>query len=82
MSTITVDFKRSGDGLDDDSQLHIFIKNRKSDTSDSGDPGSLAQHIQNYADADNNWFEKNSYLGCALYANAGGVPTTTIIPGG
>ena len=72
VSSITVDFKRSGDGLDDDSQLHIFIKNRKSDTSDSGDPGSLAQHIQNYADADNNWFEKNSYLGCALYANAGG----------
>jgi phospholipase C len=72
VSSITVDFKRTGDGLDDDTQLHVFIKNRKSDTSDSGDPGSLAQNIQDYADAENNWFEKNSYLGCALYANAGG----------
>jgi phospholipase C len=72
VSSITVDFKMTGDDLDDDTQLHLFIKNRKSDTSDSGDPGSLAQHIQNYADAENNWFEKNSYLGCALFANVGG----------
>ena len=72
VSSITVDFHMTGDDLDDDTQLHIFIKNRKSDTSDSGDPGSLAQHIQNYADAENNWFEKNPYLGCALYANVGG----------
>jgi len=55
----------------DETQLHIFVKNRKSDTSDSGDPGSLAQHIQNYADAENNWFAKNPYLGCALCANVG-----------
>ncbi len=72
VNSITVEFKMTGDDLDDETQLHIFIKNRKSDTSDSGDPGSLAQHIQDYADAENNWFEKNSYLGCALYANVGG----------
>jgi phospholipase C len=72
VSSITVDFKMTGDDLDDETQLHLFIKNRKSDTSDSGDPGSLAQHIQNYADAENNWFEKNPYLGCALCANVGG----------
>lgn len=72
VSSITVDFKMTGDDLDDETQLHLFIKNRKSDTSDSGDPGSLAQHIQNYADAENNWFEKNAYLGCALSANVGG----------
>ena len=72
VNSITVEFKMGGDNLDDNTQLHLFIKNRKSDTSDSGDPGSLAQHIQNYADADNKWFEKNSYLGCALFANVGG----------
>ena len=72
VNSITIDFKMLGDGVDDETQLHLFIKNRKSDTSDSGDPGSLAQHIQNYADAENNWFEKNSYLGCALSANVGG----------
>ncbi len=72
VSSIKIDFKMTGDDLDDDTQLHIFVKNRKSDTSDSGDPGSLAQHIQNYADAENNWFEKNSYMGCALFANVGG----------
>lgn len=72
VSSITVDFKMTGDDLDDDTQLHLFIKNRKSDTSDSGDPGSLAQNIQDYADAENNWFEKNPYLGCALFANVGG----------
>jgi hypothetical protein len=53
----------TGDDLDDETQLHLFIKNRKSDTSDSGDPGSLAQHIQNYADGESNWFDKTSYLG-------------------
>jgi phospholipase C len=72
VNSITVDFKMTGDNLDDETQLHIFVKNRKSDTSDSGDPGSLAQHIQNFADAENNWFEKNSYLGWALSANVGG----------
>jgi len=72
VSSITVTFKMLGDGVDDETQLHLFIKNRQSDTSDSGDPGSLAQHIQNYADAENNWFEKNSYLGRALSANVGG----------
>jgi phospholipase C len=72
VSSITVNFHMTGDDLDDDTQLHIFIKNRKSDTSDSGDPGSLAQHIQNYADGENNWFDKNAYLGCALFANVGG----------
>jgi len=72
VSSITVDFKMTGDDLDDETQLHIFIKNRKSDTSDSGDPGSLAQHIQNYADGENSWYEKNPYLGCALSANVGG----------
>jgi|GEM_PF-859681 len=72
VNSITVSFKMTGDDLDDDTQLHIFIKNRKSDTSDSGDPGSLAQHIQNYADGENNWFGRNSYLGCALFANMGG----------
>ena len=72
VSSITVTFKMLGDGLDDETQLHLFIKNRKSDTYDSGDPGSLAQHIQDYADAENNWFLKNPYLGCALSANLGG----------
>jgi len=72
VSSITIDFHDTGDGLDDDTQLHLFIKNRSSDTSDSGDPGSLAQHIQDYADGEQNWFEKNPYLGCALYANSGG----------
>ncbi len=72
VSSITVDFNMTGDDLDDETQLHIFMKNRKSDTSDSGDPGSLAQHIQNYADAENTWYETNPYLGCALCANVGG----------
>ncbi len=72
VSSITVDFKMTGDDLDDETQLHIFMKNRNIDTSDSGDPGSLAQHIQDYADAENNWYEKNPYLGCALCANVGG----------
>jgi phospholipase C len=72
VNSITVDFHMTGDDLDDDTQLHIFIKNRSSDTSDSGDPGSLAQHIQDYADAQANWHEKNAYLGCFLFANMGG----------
>jgi len=72
VSSITIVFKMTGDNLNDDTQLHLFIKNRKSDTSDSGAPGSLAQNIQDYADAENNWFEKNPYLGCALFANARG----------
>jgi phospholipase C len=73
VSSITVDFKMHDDGgLDDETQLHLFIKNRSSDNSDSGDPGSLSQHIQNYADAEEHWYEKNPYLGCALCANVGG----------
>jgi phospholipase C len=73
VSLITVDFKMHDDGgLDDETQLHLFIKNRSSDTSDSGDPGQLSQHIQNYADGEQNWYEKNPYLGWALFANVGG----------
>ena len=73
VSSITVDFKMHDDGgLDDETQLHLFIKNRSSENSDSGDPGSLSQHIQNYADGEQNWYEKNAYLGCALCANVGG----------
>ena len=68
---ITIDFHTHNDDLNDDTLLHIFIKNRKSDSSDSSGAGSHQANLQSYREHDADWFGKNPYLGCAINAGKG-----------
>ena len=68
---ITIDFHTHEDDLNDDTLLHIFVKNRSSDSSDSGGPGSFEANLQDYEEQDGDWFGKNSFLGFAVNASQG-----------
>lgn len=68
---ITIDFHTQDDDLNDDSLLHIFVKNRSNDSSDSGGPGEYQANLQAYLDHDADWFGKNPYLGYAINASQG-----------
>ncbi len=68
---ITIDFHTYNDDLNSDSLLHIFVKNRSSDSSDSGGPGSFEANLQSYQEHDGDWFNRNPYLGYAVNASQG-----------
>jgi phospholipase C len=68
---ITIDFQTHNDDLNSNSLLHIFVKNRSSDSSDSGGPGTYAANLQAYLEHDADWFGKNPYLGYAINAGQG-----------
>jgi phospholipase C len=72
VQSITIDFHTYDDNLNDDTLLHVFVKNRASDSSDSDGPTSYVANIQDYQDHDADWFSKNPYLGCAVNANTQG----------
>ena len=69
--SITIDFHTYDDDLNDDSLLHVFVKNRASDSSDSAGSSSFVANLQDYQDHDADWFSKNPYLGCAINASQG-----------
>ena len=69
VQTITVDFHTYDDDLNSDSLLHIFVKNRASDSSDSGGAGTFQANLQDYLDHDADWYGKNPFLGYAINAS-------------
>jgi phospholipase C len=71
VQSITIDFHTYDDDLNDDSLLHIFVMNRRSDSSDSAGPGTYVANLQEYQEHDADWFGKNPYLGCAINASQG-----------
>ena len=68
---ITLDFHTLNDDLNDDSILHVFVKNRSSDSSDSGGPGNFQANLQDFLEHDADWFGKNPFLGYAVNASQG-----------
>lgn len=68
---ITIDFQTHNDDLNSDSLLHIFVKNRRSDSSDSDGSSTYVANLQAYLDHDADWFGKNPYLGYAINASQG-----------
>ena len=71
VSSITIDFHTLDDDLNDDSVVHVFVKNRRADSMDSAGAGTYVANLQAYQAADANWFDKNPYLGCAIDASHG-----------
>ena len=71
VESITIDFHTYDDDLDDDTVLHVFVKNRASDSSDSAGASTYVANLQSYQDHDADWFGKNPYLGCAVNASQG-----------
>ena len=68
---ITVDFHTLDDDLNDDSLLHVFVKNRNSDSSSGGGATTFEESLESFQAHDTDWFGKNPYLGCAVNANNG-----------
>ena len=71
VQSITIDFHTYDDDLNSDSLLHVFVKNRASDSSDSAGSSTYVANMQDYQDHDADWFSKNPYLGCAINASQG-----------
>ena len=71
VQSITIDLHTYDDDLNDDSLLHIFIKNRSSDSSDSAGDSTYVANLHDYQERDADWFGKNPYLGCAINASQG-----------
>ena len=71
VQSITVDFQTTNDNLNDDTLLHVFVKNRSNDSSDSEGSSTFDANLQSYQDHDADWFGKNPYLGCAINASQG-----------
>ena len=71
VQSITLDFHTHDDDLDHDTELHVFVKNRRSDSSEPDGPSTYVANLQAYEDHDSDWFRKNPYLGYALNASQG-----------
>jgi hypothetical protein len=71
VQSIAIDFHTTDDDLNDDSLLHVFVKNRSPDSSDSEGESTFVANLQAYQDHDADWFGKNPYLGCAINASQG-----------
>jgi len=71
VAMITIDFHTLDDNLNDDSLLHVFVKNRASDSSSGGGATTFEANIESYRAHDADWYGKNPYLGCAVNANNG-----------
>jgi hypothetical protein len=68
---ITIDFHTLDDDLNGNSLLHVFVKNRSSDSSSGGGATSFEENLESYQAHDTDWFGKNPYFGCAVNANNG-----------
>ena len=71
VQSITIDFHTTNDDLNDDTLLHVFVKNRSNDSSDSEGSSTFDANLKDYQDHDADWFGKNPYLGCAVNASKG-----------
>ena len=71
VQSITIDFHTYDDDLNSDSLLHIFVKNRSNDSSDSAGPSTHVANLQDYLERDAAWFGKNPFLGYAINASQG-----------
>ena len=71
VQSIAIEFQTYNDDLNDDSVLHIFVKNRSNDSSDFAGASTYVANLQSYQDHDADWFSKNPYLGCAINASEG-----------
>ncbi|NOU10303.1 MAG: hypothetical protein HOO98_09840, partial [Nitrospira sp.] len=71
VQSITIDFHTLNDDLDHDTELHVFVKNRRADSSDSDGPSTFTSNLQAYRDHDADWYSKNPYLGYAINASQG-----------
>jgi hypothetical protein len=71
VQSITIDIHTTDDNLNDDTLLHVFVKNRSNNTSDSEGSSTFVSNLQDYQDHDADWFGKNPYLGCAINASHG-----------
>jgi phospholipase C len=71
VQSITVDFHTQNEDLAGNSLLHVFVKNRSNDSSDSAGPSTYVANLQDYQDHDADWFSKNPYLGFAINASQG-----------
>ncbi|MDR4469905.1 MAG: FG-GAP-like repeat-containing protein [Nitrospira sp.] len=71
VQSITIDFHTLNDDLDHNTELHVFVKNRRSDSSDPDGPSTLTSNLQAYRDHDADWYSKNPYLGYAINASQG-----------
>src|SRR6185437_4475788 len=71
VQSITIDFHTYDDDLNADSLLHVFVKNRSSDSTDSPGPGTYVGNLQDYLERDVDWFNKNPFLGYAINASQG-----------
>ena len=71
VQSITIDFHTHDDDLDHDTELHVFVKNRRSDSSEPDGPSTYVANLQAYEDHDGDWFRKNPYLGYAINASQG-----------
>jgi len=68
---ITIDFHTLDDNLNDNTLLHVFVKNRSSDSSSGGGATTYEANLESYQAHDTDWFGKNPYLGYAKNANNG-----------
>ena len=71
VATITIDFHTLDDNLNGDSLLHVFVKNRSSDSSSGGGATTFEANLESYVAHDADWYGKNPYLGFAVNANDG-----------
>lgn len=71
VQSITIDFHTLNDDLDHDTELHVFVKNRRSDSADPDGPSTFTSNLQAYRDHDADWYNKNPYLGYAINASQG-----------
>lgn len=71
VQSITIDFHTHDDDLDHDTELHIFVKNRRSDSSEPDGPSTYVANLQAYKDHDADRFRKNPFLGFAINASQG-----------
>jgi phospholipase C len=71
VARITIDFHTLDDNLNGDTLLHVFVRNRSSDSSSGGGATTYEANIESYEAHDTDWFGKNPYLGCAVNANSG-----------
>lgn len=56
VETITIDFHTLDDNLNDDSLLHVFVKNRSSDSSSGGGATTYEANLESYQAHDTDWF--------------------------
>lgn len=71
VKSISIEFHTHDDDLDDNTLLHLFVRNRSSDTSWPAHPTDFIGNYLSYQNHEAEWYGKNPYLGFRLNASAG-----------